>query len=96
MIGIRKIFFCSVAILLSGVGYAQVDSLSKAVVSKYLNLLNYDNLPNKTVYMESAITENSFPGDTMYMKRWFYGSHSRVEIYHHGKQTVGFCSNGKE
>ena len=96
MIGVRKIIFCIMAIALNSIGYAQGDSLSKAVVSKYLKLLNYDNLPDKTVYMESAITENSFPGDTMYMKRWFYGNRSRVEIYHHGKQTVGFCSNGKE
>ncbi len=97
MTGTKKIAFCIVAIVLSSGLYAQTDSLAKAVVLRYLDILNYDNLPDKTVYMESAITENNFPGDTMYMKRWFYGgNHSRIEIHHHGKQLVGFCSNGKE
>ena len=97
MIGKRIFVFCIVAIMASCGAFAQEDSLSQAVVSRYLKLLNYDNLPDKTVYMESSIIENNFPGDTMYMKRWFYGGNrSRVEIHHHVKQIVGFCSNGKE
>ncbi len=97
MIKIRTIAFCISTMILCSAVYAQQDSLSQAVVTNYLKLLNYDNLPNKTVYLESAITENNFPGDTMYMKRWFYGNKfSRVELYHQGKQIVGFCSNGKK
>ncbi len=97
MIRRRKIVFYIVAMVLSSGTFAQDDTLSQTVVSRYLKLLNYDNLPNKTVYMESSIIENNFPGDTMYMKRWFYGGkYSRVEIHYHGKQIVGFCSNGKE
>ena len=97
MIKIKRIAFCIATIILGSTAWAQQDSLSQAVVANYLRLLNYDNLPNKTVYLESSIIENNFPDDTMYMKRWYCGNNfSRIELYHQGKQIIGYCSNGKK
>ena len=93
----RKIIVYIFAIMICNISFAQQDSLSLQVVTNYINTLNYNNLPNKVVYMESKIIDTQIKDDTMYMKRWFYGNlFSRIELYHQGKQIVGYCSNGKK
>lgn len=97
MIKVKKITAFVATILFASTIFAQQDSLSQTVVLKYLDLLNYRNLPNKVVYMESKIIDTQIQDDTLYMKRWFYGNNfSRIELTYRGEQTVGYCSNGKE
>ncbi len=79
------------------VALAQQNLDAEKRIVTYLNKLNYENLTDKTIYIESAIIDSQNPNDTLHMKRWFqHPNFSRVELFYQGNRTLGFCSNGKE
>lgn len=70
---------------------------ARAVVDRYLGLLNIDGLPKDSLLvMETAIT---FYGekDTIWMRRWYaVPGQFRVEVWNRGKLETGLVSNGKD
>lgn len=74
-----------------------LDDTAKAVVDRYLRMLNIEGLPQDSLLvMETAIT---FYGekDTIWMKRWYAAPEKfRVEVWNRGKLETGLISNGKD
>lgn len=102
MIDIRRVLICFVALGLGlqALGQNHQDLLgdsAKAVVERYLQLLNIDGLPHDSLLvMETAVT---FYGekDTIWMRRWYAAPEKfRLEVWNRGKLETGLVSNGKD
>lgn len=74
-----------------------LDDSATAVVERYLQMLNIDELPQDSLLvMETAIT---FYGekDTIWMRRWYAAPEKfRVEVWNRNRLETGLLSNGKD
>ncbi len=71
---------------------------AKYVVDRFVQMLDIDHLPSDSLLvMETAITTNLSPKDTLWMRRWYApGERHRVEVWNGEKQDFGLTSNGKD
>ncbi len=69
---------------------------AKAIVDRYLTLMNYEGLPaDSMLYIESSIYDFHDRSDTLVMKRWFLPPHNhRVELWVKGELQLGYLTNG--
>ena len=80
------------------VSTATNSDTAKAIVSKFIDALNYEALPSDSMlYIESSIFDFHDRSDSMLMKRWFMPPHNhRVEIWSNGAMQLGYLSNGTD
>lgn len=75
---------------------AETDS-AIAIVTKYMNLLNYDALKSDSIlYIETNIYKRSNSHDTAILKRWFMQPNLfRAELWHGDTLLQGCYSDGR-
>ena len=90
----RKLALLLFALLPVGL-YAQEKDSAQAIVERYLNMLNYEALPqDSTLVLETTI---SFHGsnDTFSLRRWYATpTMMRIEVWRNDTLTEGLCTNG--
>lgn len=77
---------------------AKADSMSMAIVDRYLGILNYEGLrKDSMLYVVTYIIDRDYPQDTLFLYRWhMYPHYDRVEIYDKKSIKLGVYSDGKE
>ena len=73
---------------------AVADS-AEIVVSRYLELLNYDSIPHDTMlYIRTVFFPRNNPADSSVTKRWYWAPYCfRTEIWNHDTLSVGYYTN---
>lgn len=67
------------------------------VVDRYLGMLNYEALPRDSMLVARTVVTFNNGADTIIMHRWLAPEgRVRVEVWDGGKQSTGYCTNGKD
>lgn len=87
----RKVIVFIFVLVVAGVTLAQQDSAT-IVIDRYLNLLNYNELPTDSMlYIETQMVDRNNTDDTVIVKRWYqYPNSYRTEIWINHTLDDGF------